>query len=148
MNTLFTYPKIKYNKKDVRYMYMFFDNGDYLIVKGMEIVDISINVYDKLIWHGQGVSPVAESGFIKLKVINKNSCSFSRGFLYNSGEYRKGRKQYIERRCCEEYVKEVWLFDENNSLTDRISGIMIRLSSVCNVSRPGLNNRPDFIRAK
>lgn len=114
MNTTYTYPKRTYDKKDVKFMYMFFDNGDYLSIKGMEIADISINVYDKLIWHNKGVSPVGESGFIKLKVLNKCSFAHKRVVVYNPAEFSKGRKQYIEQRCVEEQITEIWLFDENN----------------------------------
>ena len=51
MNTRRTHPKKKYSKKSAKFMYSFFDNGDYVSLKGLEIEDISVNVYEKLLAH-------------------------------------------------------------------------------------------------
>ena len=47
MLTNYIFPKMKYNKNETKHMYVFFDNGDYLDIKGVEIVDLSVKVYDK-----------------------------------------------------------------------------------------------------
>ena len=114
MNTEFTYPKRKYDKKDIQYMYLFFDNGDYVSIGGEEIVDLSVNVYDKLVWHGKGVSPVAAGGFVKLKVGNTGKYPYNQAFLYDYARYKLNRKRYIEQRCISEYLTEMWFFDELN----------------------------------
>lgn len=114
-NNVYTYPKRKYDKKEVSFMYMFFDNDDYVSVNGSEVVDMSVKVCDKLVRHDDGVSPVAESGFIKLKIGKTAKSNHNKQFVYNPEEYRKNRKQYIEQRCITEGgLKEIWLFDKLN----------------------------------
>ncbi len=115
MSFEYTYPKKKFDKKDIIFMYLFFDNGDYISLNGSEVVDIKINLYDRLISGERGLCPVAESGYIKLNVDKKNKAIYEGFFLYNAKEYKKDRKEYIEHRCVYEGgVKSVRLFDENN----------------------------------
>ena len=114
MNTTYTYPKRKYKKSDVKFMYVFFDNGDHVSLDGKEIAELSINVYDRLVRHGKGVSPVAESGVIKLKIGSKKFL-YEDSSVYNPQEYKKNRKMYIESRCTSEGgITKVWFFDELN----------------------------------
>jgi len=115
MSFEFTYPKKKFEKKDIDFMYLFFDNGDYVSLDGREVVDIKINLYDRLIWSEQGVNPVVESGYIKFKINKTNKAIYNGAFLYNAKEYRRDRKGYIERRCVQEGgIKCVRVFNENN----------------------------------
>lgn len=111
----YVYPKKKFEKKDIDFMYLFFDNGDYVSLHGSEVVDIQLKLYDRLVWGERGVCPVAESGFIKLKVNKKNKAIYDGVFLYNAKKYRNDRKGYIEHRCVQEGgISSVRLFDENN----------------------------------
>lgn len=111
----YVYHKKKFEKKDIDFMYLFFDNGDYVSLHGSEVVDIQLKLYDRLVWGERGVCPVAESGFIKLKVNKKNKAIYDGVFLYNAKEYRNDRKGYIEHRCVQEGgISSVRLFDENN----------------------------------
>lgn len=115
MSMEYIYPKKKFEKKDINFLYLFFDNGDYISLHGSEVIDIKVNLYDRLVWREQGASPVAESGFLKLKVNKKNKAIYNEVFLYNAKEYRRDRKGYIEQRCIREGgIKCVRLFDENN----------------------------------
>lgn len=115
MNTTFTYPKRKYTKNEISFMYIFFENGDFISIKGIEVINISVNVYDNLVRHSNGVSPVASDGFIKLKIANKVTFAYNTNEVYNPDELKKGRKKYIEERCTKEsIIKEVWLFDSHN----------------------------------
>ena len=52
-------------------MYLFFENGDFVEIKGTEIMNFSINLYDKLIKSHKGYNPVIESGYFKFKISNK-----------------------------------------------------------------------------
>lgn len=65
MSNYYFYPKMKYTKNEVSFMYIFFENGDFLEIKGSEIVNFSISVYDKLIRSHEGYNPVVESGYCK-----------------------------------------------------------------------------------
>lgn len=111
----YTYPKKKFAKKDVEFMYLFFDNGDYFSLHGSEVVDLKLNLYDRLVWGERGVCSVVESGYIKLDVKKRNKAIYDGYFLYNVKEYRGDRKNYIENRCASEGgISHVRLFDENN----------------------------------
>ena len=108
-------PKMKYAKDEVEFLYLFFENGDFLEIEGAEVVDFSINVYDKLIRSYQGYNPVVESGYLKLAISDKPALIKSEYFLYNEAVFKKDRKSYIENRCIEESrITEIWLFDSNN----------------------------------
>ena len=110
----YLYPKKKFKKQDIDLIYLYFDNGDYLSLYGSEIADVRLKLYDRLIWGGRGACPVAQSGYIKLKIgkINENHES---AFLYNAEQYAKDRKSYIENRCVKEGgIKCVSLFDKDN----------------------------------
>lgn len=115
MNTTYFYPKRKFTKNDISFMYIFFENGDFVSINGNEVYNISISVYDRLVRHGKGVSPVACDGCIKLKIVDKLRFIYGDKWVYNPDEFKKGRKKYIEERCVKESViKEVWLFDSLN----------------------------------
>lgn len=115
MSNSYFYPKRKYLKKDISFMYIYFENGDYVFIKGLEVCNIKVNVYDKLVKHCNGVSPVVSDGYIKLKVLPKVSSAFSDSLVYNPKELQKNRKKYIEDRCTKESaIKEIWLFDSYN----------------------------------
>lgn len=111
----YTYPKKKFDKKDVNFMYVLFDNGDYISINGSEVIDLKISLYDRLVWNEQGVCPVAESGFIKLKINRINKAIYREVFLYDVKEYKKDRIAYIQNRCVNEGgIACVRLFNENN----------------------------------
>lgn len=114
MNTVYTFPKWNINKRGVHSLKLIFDNGNYVTLKGLELIDISINFYDRLVRYGQGVTPVVESGYIKLKILNKVTASYDYS-VYNPKLIKKGRKEYIENRCLSESkIKEIWLIDNYN----------------------------------
>jgi len=111
----YTYPKKKFDKKDVEFMYVFFDNGDFISLNRNEVVDLEISLYDRLIQNERGVCPVAESGFIKLIINRINKAIYNNVFVYNAKEYKKDRIAYIQNRCVNEGgITCVRLFDENN----------------------------------
>lgn len=111
----YIFPKMKYAKNETSFLYIFFDNGDFLEIKSSEIVNFSINVYDKLIRSHQGFNPVIESGYLKLKICNKPAFVNSNHFLYNEEDFKKDRKGYLENRCINEGgITEIWLFDSSN----------------------------------
>ncbi len=115
MSNKYFFPKMKYTKNEVSFMYLFFENGDFLEIKSSEIFNFSINVYDKLIRSHKGYNPVVESGYFKLKICNKPKFTLSSHFLYNEAEFKRNRKSYIENRCVNESrITEIWLFDRNN----------------------------------
>lgn len=115
MSDTYFFPKIKYTKNEVDFMYIFFENGDFLEIDGSEIIDFSINTYDKLIRSHKGYNPVVESGYFKLKISNKPAFTRRSHFLYNENEFKKNRKLYIENRCINESkITEIWLFDSLN----------------------------------
>lgn len=115
MPNYYFYPKMKYTKNEVSFMYIFFENGDFLEIKGSEIVNFSISVYDRLIRSHEGYNPVVESGHFKLKICNKPAFTQTSHFLYNESDFKKNRKVYIENRYVNESrITEIWLFDSYN----------------------------------
>lgn len=124
----YTISKDFFNEKDIEFLYVFFDNGDYISLCGAELTEYSVNLYDKLVRHGNGFCPVAESGFIQLKIQKRADFCYNRNFLYNPEEYQKDRKKYIENRCVNESrITEIWLFNEDNwhyTLLGNIRAIM------------------------
>lgn len=111
----YIYPKKKFSKKDIEFMYLFFDNGDYFSLHGSEVIDLKLNLYDRLVWGERGICPVVESGYIKLDVKKRNKAIYDGYLLYNAKEYREDRKAYIENRCVSEGgISHVRFFDENN----------------------------------
>lgn len=107
--------KKDFKKEDIEFMNVFFDNGDYLPISGTEVVDISIQLYDRLIL-GDGYynafCPVVESGFMKLKLTKKCKGFYTTASLYNLKEYNKDRIGYIKNRLIHEGgLKYIRLFD-------------------------------------
>lgn len=60
----YTIAKNNFNKQDINFLYIFFENGDYLSIDGSELIDLSFNVYDKLVRHNKGCCAVTESGYL------------------------------------------------------------------------------------
>jgi len=107
--------KKQFEKQDIEFMRIFFDNGDYLPISKAEILDISVRLYNQLIWENKSLCPIAESGFIKLNLLKKAKADYSSAFLYNLKDYKKDRISYIKHRLCEEGgIKYVVVFDDHN----------------------------------
>ena len=111
----YTIKKTNFNNKYTKYMYVFFENGDYVSIDGSELLKNTVNVYDKLVRHHKGFCAVAQSGCIELKIKERNPDKYSRVFLHNPQSFYADRKEYIERRCLKESrVTEIWFFDKLN----------------------------------
>ena len=110
--------KEDFKKKDIEFAYILFNNGDYLPISKIEIVDISVNLYDTLTLgdeYYKSFCPVVESGFIKLKLIEKCKGFYRDAFLYNLKEYNNDRVNYIKNRLCNEGdLKCISLFNDYN----------------------------------
>lgn len=110
----YTVKKTNFGKKYTRFMYVFFENGDYITIDGSELLNISVNVYDKLIRHNNGFCALAESGCIELKIKERIKLDFNSNFLYNPQEHKNNRKKYIEQRCLKEScITEIWFFNKH-----------------------------------
>lgn len=108
----YTYPKIKYTKNGINKLLIFFENGDFVEVRGAEIINFSVNTYDKLVRSYKGYNPVAQSGYIKLKICKKFAFKDTEHFVYNESEFLKDRKSYIQNRCINESrITQIWFFD-------------------------------------
>lgn len=95
--------KVKFKKKDISAIEIFFDNGDYISVLKNEIVDISTRLYDKLVlqynyWNSYCAE--IESGFLKLKLKKQQDKSFYSYQVSSPSEYKKDRAKYIQNRLC------------------------------------------------
>ncbi len=104
MDYIYTFPKWKVTKNEISCMEIFFENGDYVTIKGSEIVSVSnFEFYDKLVFKEKGFEPVAGKGEIKLKICNKSRYATDEYCcVYNHKEIFKNRKKYIENRCIKE----------------------------------------------
>lgn len=114
MTNCFTYNKIKYERNDVLYIDIFFDNGDYINLEPQEIIDVSLNTYDKLVYDKKGISPVASKGYIKLKIAPQKVLRlFDNGLVYDMKKFNTDRHDYIINRCLKEkYVRKIRLFND------------------------------------
>lgn len=111
----YTLTKKIFTKNDINFMYIFFDNGDHVEVKGSEVVKASVNTFDRLVRHEYGACPIAAGGFIKLNISNKHRFVYASKFLYNLQEFEKDRKTYIKDRCVyQSRITELWLFNSDN----------------------------------
>lgn len=114
MNHEYSCRKELLSKKDVEFAYVFFTNGEYFQIRKNEIIEIAFNLYDRLIFAERNFSPVAESGFIKLRIQAGKAKGESR-YLCHESEYVKNRKDYIENRLATDgAISHVYLFNENN----------------------------------
>ena len=114
MNFEYFYPKKKFERENISKALVFFKNGDFLEIHKNEIVAVSVNFYDNLIWNFREASPTVESGFIKLR-IQEGKSKFESRFLHNQKEYTKNRKEYIENRLVKEgLIDRICIFDENS----------------------------------
>lgn len=101
--------------EDINFIYVFFNNRDFVTIKSKEIEDISLKFFDNLVVENDSICRVAESGFIKINISNSTKLYNCENFVYNPKEYNKDRKKYIENRICNENdIKCIRIFDENN----------------------------------
>ena len=115
--------KKKYSIQNVTHLDIVFQNGNYLSIKEGELVDIKLDLYDRLIRYEENASFVGHSGYVKLKISpNKRTSSEKNAFLYNPEAYEKDRKAYIETRCTEENDIDHFVFYDENNRNDMIFG--------------------------
>ena len=115
MDNLYKYKKKNFSKQDISYIRIFFDNSDYIQIESKEVVDIKIEMYDKLIVENNLNSPVAKNGFVKLKLLNKVKQYGTSNFVYNPNDFKAGRKEYLINRLCNEGgLKCLHIHDELN----------------------------------
>lgn len=111
----YTISKNFFREKDTEFLYVFFENGDYISLSGTELKAYAVNLYDKLVRYDNGFCAVAESGFIRLKIQNQVDFCYNGCFLHDPEAYEQDRKKYIENRCVNESrITEIRLFDRNH----------------------------------
>lgn len=96
----YSFIKNFYNPKDVEFVHVFFDNGDYIALNKSEIIDFQFEFYDKMVWFNDAIVPVVKKGFIKLKIAKYKSSRYDSEYMNTIDEYNKNRKKYIEELCC------------------------------------------------
>lgn len=108
--------KKEYSTKGVEHLDIVFQNGNYLQIGKSELVDLRLNLYDRLVRYEDSASFVGHSGYVKLKISSrKNTPSDDSSFLYNPEAYKKNRKGYIESRCTNETdIDHLVLYNDNN----------------------------------
>ena len=114
MNYEYTCKKKQYNLEKIENAQILFSNGDFIEVSGKEIVDLDVTLYDRLVHFNNCYFPVAKSGKIKLKIVDKKP-RYDDSSVYNQKEYLKDRKTYIENRILKEgEIFAVRFFNELN----------------------------------
>ena len=112
---MYTVKKVDFSKKRAEYLYVFFENGDYVSIDGAELIDVSVSLYDKLVRHNDGFSAVAESGYIEFKISERDPENYHGCFVCDPILYDDCRKEYIEQLCLEiSCITEIWFFDKLN----------------------------------
>lgn len=110
------------HKKDIKYLEIYFKNGDFLTIKNNEIIDISLTLADELVvgtMYWNEFCPVIYSGYLKIKPLKKRQGSLDERFLFDDKKYQKDRVQYIFDRLIqrEDSVVSIQLFNEYNHCT-------------------------------
>lgn len=95
--------KREFQKDNIAFLEIFFDNGDYFIISKDEIRDFSVSLYDELVvgndyWNS--CCAVVESGYLKLKIQKRAKGVYYTSFLCDLKEYKKDRISYIQNRLC------------------------------------------------
>ena len=115
MKNIYYHKKMMFKPHEVKFIYIFFDNGDYISLDSGEIVDFSFDYYDKLIWFDKTASPVAKKGFIKLNINKLDTCFFENNYIGAYKEYKDNRKEYIENKCIgDNGITCIRLFNNDN----------------------------------
>lgn len=101
-------------KKEIKFIYIFFDNGDFVSIDGTELTNISVGIYDRLVRHGDGFCAVAQAGCFEFKIDEQNKHEL-KSFVHDPHAFNSDRKRYIEHRCLSESrITEIRFFDELN----------------------------------
>ncbi|MBE5750089.1 MAG: hypothetical protein E7346_04395 [Clostridiales bacterium] len=124
MNYEYTHKKKEYDLNKVENAQILFLNGDFINLSKKEIIDIEVNLYDKLVHFNNCYFPVAKRGFLKLKIIDKK-LKYDNSSVYNQKEYKKDRKSYIENRCVGEGGIFAIRFFNELSWSDMIIGDIV-----------------------
>jgi len=109
MLTNYIFPKFEYTKKGISCIFLSFDNGDSLEVSSDDILDFSLNVYDRLVRSYNGFNPVVESGCLRFKI---NYPVFEN--MHNKEDYVNNKKAYVERFTCNKAVNMLHIYDSSN----------------------------------
>jgi len=105
--------KKKFVVEEIKQIYIFFDNYDYILIDGSELKDINLNFYDHLIIEDNKICRAVESGFIKLQLSDKLKKHPYDAVVYNPKEYNADKNQYIKDRLCENRIKSLRVHDQN-----------------------------------
>ena len=125
MECKYTVKKKEYDLKKVEKAQILLLNGDFIELSGKEMVDLDVTLYDRLVHFNNCYYPVAKSGFIKLKIVNKKP-NYDDSYTYNEKEYSKNRKSYVEKVCVEEGVYAIRLFDKLNWEDTILGNIVVK----------------------
>lgn len=123
MNTEYIYPKQKINKKDIDLMVVHFCNGDYVKIFKNEILDCDITFSDKMMWVEDSIAPLIKSGNLKCRINFTKLAKDHYARVWDSKTFRSDRKGYIEKRCLEDIITKVVVYDSNNWSTTLIGEI-------------------------
>ena len=85
------------NKNGIELINVVFDNHESLALRGSELIEYKVNMYDKLIATDEGIHPFAESGYFKFKIGKYPPLVGS--FVVDDKEYKKNRREYLINRC-------------------------------------------------
>lgn len=110
MLTNYIFPKFEYTKKGISSILLSFDNGDCLEVSSGDILEFSINAYDRLIRSCGGFNPVVESGCLRFKI---NYPEFKK--MRNKEDYINAKKAYVESITCNKAVNILHIYDNSDN---------------------------------
>lgn len=110
----YTIAKQPMQKEDIKFLRIFFDNGDFIAISKKEIQNFEVNLYDKLVPWDDDLCPVAESGFLILSLNTNEHFIYNDVFVCDLKNYNTDRKAYIENRICNESITRICTFNEDN----------------------------------
>jgi len=121
MTSRYTYPKKYIDKNEVEKIVLVFANGETIVISKSEVKDFCFKLFDNLVYNENGFLPVAQSGFIKLKLSDKKP-KYDCSFIFDKKEYNADRKTYVKKRCESGGIVKIVLINEDNWNFDILCG--------------------------
>ena len=102
MTNEYTVPKYIPKRQEIKEIELFMDNGDRIIIPKRELMDMSLKLYDRLVYVDGALRCVAAEGFFRLHIPERLSPPRDATYIVNKKAFNLNRKKYLEERLCSE----------------------------------------------
>lgn len=98
----YTVPKYIPKRQEIEEIKLLMDNGDRVIIPKREIKDMSLKLYDRLVYVDGALRCVAAEGYFRLQIPERLSPPRDATYIVNKKTFNLNRKKYLEERLCSE----------------------------------------------